>query len=903
MEAGTWSPPPAFVQESEASSPDLQDGTDLAPSGSQATAASLLDPPQGPQLPEQDHSREIDSHHWVRIHNGVLQVKVLLQGLPTSDKYNGCTGWISQEQLLDHKSDSKQPRLLTVYLTNPERVVQVNSLYVFPLGPQCEACLPRSQLFTLTLRLHTPRGLIPIRALVDTGCELEGILNRQLAQQLGIQLQPSTQSIRTANGQTVTGIEHALVKTHFAPGCTRSVRYGALELPGVDAVLGMPFLERCSPFHLGRDSSGERTLHLTWPGSGKSLVFASAVAGPLQVADQLESVDHLAADSVPAQDDVPISTEALCMQWEPPSAADYQQTIAVFRIHQPVESPSPLLQWTSHPQLGQDPTLDSQLAFSDRSSGLQLGHELPSMEAEEGLIFQSGVNPGSSLAHVPASIREDFRTLIQKYRSSIFKEQEFPPFPPNRDVKFHIQLEEGAQIPASPVRKLSPALVEQLRTMLQELLRDGLIVPSTSPFAAPLLMIKKPDGSYRICIDYRKLNAVTIKDRYPLPNPNMIFDKLAGCRFFSKLDLRWAYYQVQVADEDVHKTTFRSPLGSFASRVMSMGLTNAAPTFQRLMDSILGDLDFVSCYLDDVLIYSRSVEEHLSHVSRVLERLHQHRLIARESKCSFFLTEIQFLGFVFSQQGRAVDSSKTAALCLLPPPDTVHELQRWLGAVNYCSPFILRFADLTAPLTDLLRGVPKKSQRKSKAKLNWSPIHQESFEAIRAALAKPPLLRLFDPSLPCIVSADSSRSALGGVLEQEENGIRRPVAYYSRKLSPAKQRYTTRERECLAVKQCLLVWRHYLLGAPFTVRSDHESLKWLQTQNVDTLSDRLLRWLEYLSLFDFKQEYIPGEHNVFPDHLSRPAEHRPATQVILGSGELNQEQPDFPAFVNLLLID
>jgi hypothetical protein len=140
----------------------------------------------------------------------------------------------------------------------------------------------------------------------------------------------------------------------------------------VDAVLGMPFLERCSLLHLGRDSSGERTLHLTWPGSGKSLVFASAVAGPLQVADhwQLESVDHLAADSVPVQDDVPISKEALCMQWEPPSAADYLQTIAVFRIHQPVDSQSPLLQWTSHTQLGQDPTLDSQLAFSDRSSGL-----------------------------------------------------------------------------------------------------------------------------------------------------------------------------------------------------------------------------------------------------------------------------------------------------------------------------------------------------------------------------------------------------------------------------------------------------------------------------------------------------------------------------------------------------
>jgi hypothetical protein len=325
-----------------------------------------------------------------------------------------------------------------------------------------------------------------------------------------------------------------------------------------------------------------------------------------------------------------------------------------------------------------------------------------------------------------------------------------------------------------------------------------------------------------------------------------------------------------------------------------MGLTNAAPTFQRLMDSILGDLDFVSCYLDDVLICSRKAEDHLAHVTQVLERLQQHRLIARETKCSFFMSQINFLGFVFSQHGRAVDSSKTAALCLLPPPDTVHELQRWLGAVNYYSPFIPHFADLTAPLTDLLRGHPEKAQRKSKARLPWRPEHQAAFEAVREALARPPLLRLFDPALPCVVSADCSRVAIGGVLEQEENGLRRPVAYYSRKLSPAEQRYTTRERECLAVKHCLLVWRHYLLGAPFTVRSDHESLKWLQTQNVDTLSDRLLRWLEYFSLFDFRQEYIPGDTNVLPDHFSRPVDERPPTQVSLLPGASAFDSPSQP---------
>ena len=303
-----------------------------------------------------------------------------------------------------------------------------------------------------------------------------------------------------------------------------------------------------------------------------------------------------------------------------------------------------------------------------------------------------------------------------------------------------------------------------------------------------------------------------------------------------------------------------------------MGLTNAALTFQRLMDSIFGDLDYVSCYLDDVLIASRTAEEHLQHVAAVLERLQQHQLLARETKCAFFImmTEIKFLGFVFSAHGKAVDYSKTEALRFLPAPDTVLELQRWLGAVNYYSSFIPHFADITAPLTDLLKAIPDKVSRKSKAKLNWLLVHQNSFEAIRAALASPPLLRLFDPVLPCKVSVDASKVAVGGVLEQEEHGVWRPVAFYSRKLSPAEQRYTTRERECLAVKQCLVVWRHYLLGAPFVVKSDHESLKWLRTQDVATLSDRLLRWVEFFSLFDFDQGYIPGELNVLPDHLSRP---------------------------------
>ena len=370
----------------------------------------------------------------------------------------------------------------------------------------------------------------------------------------------------------------------------------------------------------------------------------------------------------------------------------------------------------------------------------------------------------------------------------------------------------------------------------------------------------------------------------------MLFDKLAGCTFFSKLDLRWGYFQVRTAEADVEKTAFRSPFGSFAWKVMGMGLTNAAPNFQRLMDSVFRDLDFVSCYLDDILIASRSAEEHLQHVEIVLQRLREHQFIAREAKCSFFQTEIKFLGFVLSAAGRAVDPERTKALQQLVPPQTVHELQRWLGMVNYYRSFIPKYATITAPLTDLLKDHQAASRPRSGARLQWLPTHQQAFDAIREALATPPVLRLFDPQLPSRVEADSSGLALVGVLKQEFDSVWHPVAYYSRKLSPAETRYTTRERECLAVKECLAEWRHYLLGAPFKVGSDHQSLQWLHTQNVTTLSDRLLRWVEFFSLFDFVQEYLPGEVNVLPDYLSRPA-----VEVLLVTEAGGQENLDLIA--------
>ena len=828
--------------------------------------AACSNPP--PQLPAGSLHPAPADWGWLRARNGVVQRQVVLQNLSQSPHYNGCVGWADIDQL--ESTSPKTPKLLVVHLIAPERQVHVNSAHVFVVGPACQPQRPKDSLFTVGVKLHTPRGPVPVKALVDTGCELPGLVNKRFAAAWDLPLSPTSQLVRTATGELVKGMQQTTVQTHFAPDFTRRVEYGVLDIPGFDLILGMGFLEQCAPFQLQGDGRGGRSVRLTPPSSQRMVVLAAEPLQPLSV-----PAAPLLAASV--QVDPLMSLE---MQWSVPSAADYDNAVAAFSILLDPDSDQPVLHWAGdsaqNTPLTPEPDLDTGWS-----------HKLVANELEEGLVFRLGAEAAAHLHHVPDSVRTKLEALLQQYRESVFPDREFPPFPPARDVNFRIQLEEGAQIPASPVHKLSPALIAQLRTMLQELLHDGLILPSTSPFAAPLLMIKKPDGGYRICIDYRKLNAVTVKDKYPLPNPSMIFDKLAGCKFFSKLDLRWGYFQVRVAEEDVHKTTFRSPLGSFASRVMSMGLTNAAPTFQRLMDSIFGDLDFVSCYLDDILIASRSAEEHLEHVAIVLERLQKHKLLARETKCAFFQTEIKFLGYIFSAQGKAVDPSKTEALRFLPAPDTIVELQRWLGAVNYYSTFIPNFAAITAPLTDLLKAIPDQVRRKSKAKLEWLPQHQTAFAAIRAALAAPPLLRLFDPQLPCKVSVDASKVALGGVLEQAEHGMWRPVAYYSRKLTPAETRYTTRERECLAVKQCLVVWRHYLLGAPFAVKSDHESLKWLRTQDVATMSDRLLRWVEFFSLFDFDQGYIPGAVNVLPDHLSRPS-----SSVVVTSSPDEQQQLD-----------
>ena len=581
---------------------------------------------------QEENTAGTQSHtlSWLRITDGRCQRRVLINQLQLYPQYNGLEGWVDLEQIAT--CSAERPELLPVRVEHLDKTLRVNSAHLFLVSPNLQPRPLSKSLVFIEVGLTVNSGNKPVyaRLVVDCGCELPGVLSTEFVQRQGWQPTPSDIRVRTAGGQQISGVSQVFANSHFAPGFTRRVEYGVLDLPGFDGLLGMGFLNQFLPFTISVTDGHPPVVSLTEPKTGQLI--------------QLKGLDYnfgQAPKAAETEEQGPQNTDTspvLLVQWEPPSAVDLANVVCAFHINHDQRTS------TTH-------IVDALDSIDDLSSVLGLEKRMSPDEAE-GVIFLTAT-VADRYDHVPDAVRTQLKLVLQQYQESVFKECEFPPFPPTREVDFRIQLEPGAQIPASPVHKLAPALVGKLRDMLKELLQNGLLVPSSSPFAAPLLMVRKPDGSYRICIDYCKLNAVTIKDRYPLPNPAMIFDRLAGCKYFSKLDLRWGYWQIRMAPEDVEKTAFRSPLGSYAWRVMGMGLTNAAPMFQRLMDTIFRDLDFVSAYLDDIMIASKSEEEHLQHIELVLQRLKQHQLLARESKCQFFYVTNQIPGVCFLGGGQS----------------------------------------------------------------------------------------------------------------------------------------------------------------------------------------------------------------------------------------------------------
>lgn len=432
--------------------------------------------------------------------------------------------------------------------------------------------------------------------------------------------------------------------------------------------------------------------------------------------------------------------------------------------------------------------------------------------------------------------------------------------PPKRSIEHEISIIPGSKAVSIPPYRISPLEGESLKLELRKMLSKGWIRPSKSPWSAPTLFVKKKDGTLRLCVDYRALNRLTIKDSYPIPRIDDLLDRLSGAKIFSKLDLASGYHQIRVAEKDVEKTAFGSRFGLFEFMVLPFGLMNAPATFMKAMNNMFLDYldEFIILYLDDILIYSSSADEHWRHLRLVFEKLRDNKFIVKESKCEVFKTSINFLGYVVSQLGVQTDPEKVAAIMNLKPPSNISELRSFLGVVGFYRRFIAGFAAVAEPLSELL---------KKESTWCWTPRQDTAFRELKRLVSSSPCLKLPNFQLPFIVTCDASEMAVAGVLSQLHGHLDAPIAFESRKTNAHERNYPIHELELLAIVHCLKKWKCYVEGRTIIVRTDHASLRHIRSQK--NLSRRMARWVEFLEPLDIKVEYITGSSNIVADGLSR----------------------------------
>ena len=417
-------------------------------------------------------------------------------------------------------------------------------------------------------------------------------------------------------------------------------------------------------------------------------------------------------------------------------------------------------------------------------------------------------------------------------------------------------------------RRIPPAMLKEVRDHLQQLFNAGIIRPSHSPYASNLVIARKKDNKIRLCLDYRQLNNISRKDAYALPRITEIFDYLSGSTFFSVLDMKSGYHQVAIHPDDIHKTAFTAgPLGHWEFCRLAFGLTNSPATYQRLMDTIFADMSpqFLQVYLDDVIIYSKTMAEHLHHLELVFQRLREYNLKLAPKKCKLFKTSVKYLGHIVSAEGISVDPEKTDKVEKWKSPENHSQLQQFLGFANYYRRYIRNFADIARPLTRLMRN--KNAQRKSQEWI-WDEEQKKAFSDLKYHLTHAPVLAFADGNLDFELHIDGSRTALGAVLYQKQNGELRVIAYGSRTLSPSEANYPAHKIEFLALKWAVTEKFHdYLYGAQFTVHTDNNPLTYvLTTAKLDATGHR---WLAALATYNFQLKYISARQNCDADALSR----------------------------------
>ncbi|GJX94374.1 putative nucleotidyltransferase, ribonuclease H [Tanacetum coccineum] len=467
------------------------------------------------------------------------------------------------------------------------------------------------------------------------------------------------------------------------------------------------------------------------------------------------------------------------------------------------------------------------------------------------VLFFSTISTLEEKAETPERRIEDV-PVVRDF-PEVFPE-DLPGLPLTRQVEFHIELIPGAAPVARAPYHLAPAEMKELAEQLKELSDKGFIRPSSSPWGAPILFVKKKDGSFRMCIDYRELNKLTVKNHYPLPRIDDLFDQLQGSSIYSKIDLRSGYHQLRVREEDIPKTAFRTRYGHYEFRVMPFGLTNAPAVFMDLMNRVCKPyLDkFVIVFIDDILIYSRNKKEHEEHLKTILELLKKEELYAKFSKCEFWINTVKFLGHVIDSSGIHVDPAKIEAVKNWASPTTPSEIRQFLGLAGYYRRFIEGFSKIAKPMTELTQ----KNQ-----KFDWGEEQEEAFQLLKQKLCAAPILALPEGSEDFMVYCDASIKGLGTVLMQRM----KVIAYASRQLKIHEKNYTTHDLEFGAIVFALKIWRHYLYGTKCVVFTDHKSLQHILDQK--DLNMRQRRWIELLSDYDCEIRYHPGKANVVADAL------------------------------------